>query len=161
ISAVVLDASDERRARFEDLSVEFVVEIAAINDVQTSRPEHRPEPIGLRAGRYGNGGIDRDAAEDVEVEMKLDSSMLGVLPQGPSHTRKRTEDAAVHGSEMEQFFGVWPVDNGRSLPGQFAEDLVKRLGVEQPRGFAEGTQGRRTDSPSSLDGLEGGSLLQA
>src|SRR5262249_10882063 len=80
ISAVVLDASDERRARFEDLSVEFVVEIAAINDVQTSRPKHRPEPIGLRAGRYGNGGIDRDAAEDVEVEMKLDSSMLGVLP---------------------------------------------------------------------------------
>ena len=37
---------------------------------------------------------------------------------------------------------------------------MKGLSVEQSRGFAERTQGRRANSQSSLDGLEGGSLLQ-
>ena len=160
VSPVVLDASNERRACFEDLSIEFVIEITAVDDVQASRLQHGPKLIGFRGRGVGNRGVQGNPTEDVEVQVQFDRSMLRVLPQGPSHARKGAKDTAVHGGEMKQLLSLRTVDNRRGLARQFLEDLVQSLGVKQPRGFAERTQRRRPNPQSSLNGLESRSLLQ-
>ena len=161
ISAVVLDASDKRRARFEDFPIKSVIEIAAVNDVQASRPQHGPHLIGFRARGVGNGRIQGGSAEDVEVQVQLDSAMFGIFPKGPCHARKRAKDTAVHGSEIEQLSRVGSIDNRHGLGCQFPEDLVQGLGVKQPCGFAEGTERRSPNPQSPLDGFEGRSCCKA
>ena len=161
IRTVVLDASDERGIGLDDLTIEFVIEVAAVNDVQASRPQHGPQLIRFRARGVGNGSIQGSSAEDVEVQVQLDAAMFRVFPQGPCHARKRAKDTAVYGGEIEQLVRVGSIDQRRGLGRQFLEDLVQGLGVKQPRGFAEGAQRRRPNPQSSLNGLQGRSLLQS
>ncbi len=161
IRSVVFDAPNERRACFDDLPIEFVIEIAPVDDVETSRPQHLPQLVRFRTRRGGDRSIQRGPAEDVKVQMKLDPSMLGILPQGPGHARKRAKDTAIYGGEMEQLLCAWPSDNGRSLTGQFVQDLVQCLGVKQPRGLAKRPQRRGPNAETALHRFERRSLLQA
>ena len=71
------------------------------------------------------------------------------------------KDTAVYGGEIEQLVRVGSIDQRRGLGRQFLEDLVQGLGVKQPRGFAKGAQRRRPNPQSSLNGLQGRSLLQS
>src|SRR5208337_4799152 len=149
IRTVALDASDERGTGLDDVTIEFVIEVAAVNDVQTSRLQHGPQLTSLRATGGGNGGIQGSSAEDVEVQVQLDSSVLGVFPQGPSHARKRTKDTAVHGCEMEQLLSIRPVDNRRGLTGQFLQDSVQGAGVKHPCSLAnKGASASKYSRPS-------------
>src|SRR5271157_5042871 len=160
IRGVVLDASNKRRARFEDFPVESVIEVAAVNDVEAPWPQHRPQLIRFRARGVGNGSIQWSSAKDVEVQVQLDSAMLGVLPKGPGHTGKCAKDAAVHGGQIEQLARIGFANERHGLGCQFPEDLVEGLGVKQPRSLAKRAQRRRPNAQPTLNGIEGRSLLQ-
>ena len=120
------------------MTIEFVIEVAVVNDVQASRPQHGPQLIRFRARGVGNGSIQGSSAEDVEVQVQLDAAMFGVFAQGPCHARKRAKDTAVYGGEIEQLGCVGSIDQRGGLGRQFLEDLVQGLGVKQPRGPLRG-----------------------
>ena len=73
---------------------------------------------------------------------------------------ERRERYAVYGGEISNW-RVGSIDQRRGLGRHFLEDLVQGLGVKQPGGFAKGAQRRRPNPQSSLNGLQGRSLLQA
>src|SRR5271165_3761132 len=72
------------------------------------------------------------------------------------NARKILPSTAVRSSNWR---ASGPLTSG--LGRQFLEDLVQGLGVKQPRGFAKGAQRRRPNPQSSLNGLQGRSLLQS
>ena len=128
---VVFDTGDQRRPRIDDLGEQCVVSVTTIEDLK---------PVGLKGtGQYGTFGTGRrrqgahpvgTPLEDVEVEMKLDSPVIGVLPERPDHSQQRCEDRVV--------------DSGESFNAPRPRDRSTAARPERP---VPGRAGRRRHTP--------------
>jgi hypothetical protein len=89
--------------------------------------------------------------------------MFFIDPHGPRHLRQRGQEAAIDGGQAAQQFGVFARVQGQCLLGEFADDGLQRLGIENACGLTERTQGNtRTaellahlgDATGSLQGTQ-------
>src|SRR5205085_6128709 len=80
---VFADATYERTLGVDDVLEQLIVGVATVLDVQTSWLEGLPQLLGFRAVAFGYTDADRNAAQDLEVDVHLGGSVLVVQPQSP------------------------------------------------------------------------------
>lgn len=109
----------------------------------------------------GDGGIDGEAAADLEVQVQLGGQASGVTPEGVGESRQDRQQGAVNGGQVPQ--GVAVVGQGRRsfLRGQLGEQTSEQIGVEHPGGFTERTDADPLgQAEPALDGVQVGGLTE-
>src|SRR5260370_19807123 len=99
---MVADTADEAGLSIDDILKELILSVAAINDVEASRLQGCAEFFLFVAIAVGNRGMNRDAPEDVKVQVEFGSAMLLVDPQGPGHLRQGRQQATIDGGQAAQ-----------------------------------------------------------
>lgn len=159
--SIVFDARDERRAGVEDVAEKLVAGIAAVEDVKPSRLEHGAELGVLGRGGGREGGVGRDAFEDVERQVQFGGALAAAVPQSPSHAWQRRQDRAIDGGESTESLGLVARLQGHGLFGQFLHDGAKRFGVESVSGrLAERAERSASDAEELLSFVETAGMLQ-
>ena len=159
---IVFDARDERRTCVEHIPEKLVAGIAAVEDVESSRLEHGAELRVFGRGGGREGGVGRDALEDVESKVQFGGALPAAVPQGPSHAWQRRQNRAIDGGESAESLGLAAGLQGQGLFGQFLHDGAKRLGVERVGSLlAERAEGSASDAEEFLHFVEAGGVLQS
>ena len=144
-----------------DVLEELILCITAIDDV---------EPAGLQGGTQlllfvtvavGHTGMARYAFEDIEMQVHLGGAMLLVEPQSPGHLRQGGQQAAVHGGQAAQDFGLLAGVQRQGFLGEFADDALQGFGIEGTGRRAERPQGGTGAVEFVLDLFHATGLLQA
>ncbi len=157
---VVLDAGDQRRARPDDPGEQFVVGVAAIEDIEPAGLKRVGQGGAFGTGRGGQGRIDGNTLEHVKVQVELDPTMVGVLPERPGHPREPGEDRAVDGGKPLERLGLAAHRQRHGLGRQFLDDRPEPLGVEDPRRLGERPQRGAFDAQRLPGFLPARGLLQ-
>src|SRR5258708_870741 len=161
VANVVLDPDNERRADSENSLEKLVAGVAAIQHVQAVRAQRRLQLLGFGAIALREGGIARDALEDVEVQMEFGSAVVCVHPQGPKHLGQSGQEGAIDGGQITQRLSFGPVFEGQRPLRQLLHDRPQRRGVENAAGLAQRAKRGALDAEEFFNLGQAAGLLQA